>query len=265
MRKICFIATFLFYFICFSQNNTGLIIYDIKYPNENPNASYVETRMFFNDTLSVSTAFSTHFYKNNKQNIEQEDDAVRVNFKYGDEIGELIHRNFNQEEITLRFPKTAAFDEFTVADAWVKIDWTITEDTMTIAHFKCKKGIGDFRGRQYMAWFTEEIPLPYGPWKLFGLPGLILEAQDSEQMFKVVLRGVQYPSKESFVSLKPEEKEKKTLQEYVYAMDNYEDFLLEKLRAKMPRKMAGSITKMPKKKDAKRKYKTERIFEWENQ
>ena len=33
-----------------------------------------------------------------------------------------------------------------------------------------------FRGRDWKVWFSEEIPLPLGPWKLGGLPGLILAA-----------------------------------------------------------------------------------------
>ena len=253
----------LFTTLCFSQNKSGIITYDIKYPNENKNSNWVETRMYFNDTLSISTAFSTKFYKNTKEGIEQDGEGLRVNFKYGDEKGEIIHRNFKTESIVLRFPKTTAFDEFTVDDNWLKIDWKIQEDTITISNFKCKKAIGDFRGRSYIVWFTEEIPLPYGPWKLYGLPGLILQAEDKEKMFTVNFKSIEYPTSQAFEVNKPIEKETKTLKDYVYAMDNYQDFLLEKLRAKMPREMASSLTKMPSKKDTKRTYKVEKIFEWE--
>ena len=37
-----------------------------------------------------------------------------------------------------------------------------------------------FRGRNYMAWFCAGIPLPYGPWKMGGLPGLITELRDDQ-------------------------------------------------------------------------------------
>lgn len=249
--------------LCFSQNKAGLIIYDINYPNENKNSNWVETRLYFNNVLSISTAFSTRFYKNTKENIEQDGEGIRVNLKYGDEKGEIIYRNFKSESIVLRFPKTTAFDEFTVDDNWLKIDWKIQEDTITIGNFKCKKAIGEFRGRTYDVWFTEEIPLPYGPWKLYGLPGLILQAEDTEKMFLVRFKSIEYPTSQAFEVNKPIEKETKTLKDYVYAMDNYQDFLLEKLRAKMPREMASSLTKMPSKKDTKRTYKVEKIFEWE--
>ncbi|OAB27750.1 GLPGLI family protein [Flavobacterium fryxellicola] len=262
-KSLILIFTILFNTFCFSQNKTGLIIYDIKYPNENKNANTVETRMYFNDTISASIAFSTKFYKNTKEGIEQDGEGLRVNFKYGDEKGEIIHRNFKKENITLRFPKTTAFDEFTVEDTWLKIDWKIQEDTTKIGNFNCKKAIGEFRDRTFIVWFTEEIPMPYGPWKLYGLPGLILQAEDKEKMFSVKFKSIEYPTSQVFEVNKPIEKEAKTLKDYVFAMDNYQDFLLEKLRAKMPREMASSLTKMPSKKDTNRTYKVEKIFEWE--
>lgn len=44
----------------------------------------------------------------------------------------------------------------------------------------CRKATGYFRGRNYIAWFCSDIPIPYGPWKLGGLPGLIIKAYDSK-------------------------------------------------------------------------------------
>nr|WP_317632251.1 GLPGLI family protein [uncultured Flavobacterium sp.] len=59
-----------------------------------------------------------------------------------------------------------------------KLNWQITKETKTIANYKTYKAITKFRGRTWEAWFAPELAYPYGPWKLHGLPGLILEAYD---------------------------------------------------------------------------------------
>jgi GLPGLI family protein len=58
------------------------------------------------------------------------------------------------------------------------IHWQINEAFKEIGQFKCQQAVGYFRGRTYTVWFANEIPVPYGPWKLQGLPGLILEVKD---------------------------------------------------------------------------------------
>ena len=56
-------------------------------------------------------------------------------------------------------------------------EWTINMDSvMTILGLECHKATTKFRGRVWDVWFTEEIPVSLGPWKLGGLPGLILKA-----------------------------------------------------------------------------------------
>lgn len=81
------------------------------------------------------------------------------------------------------------FDKsFLVIDNPKGIDWEITNETKTIADtYFCRKAIGAFRGRMYTVWFCEDIPVSSGPFKLEGLPGLILEAYDSsdEVQFKI--------------------------------------------------------------------------------
>ena len=62
----------------------------------------------------------------------------------------------------------------------VKIDWTLDNDTLTISGLLCHRATGKLYGKQWTAWYTEEMPSSAGPWKLRGLPGLIVKAEDSE-------------------------------------------------------------------------------------
>lgn len=69
--------------------------------------------------------------------------------------------------------------------------WTLYEDTATILSYPCRKATCRFKGRDWTAWFTSEIPSGEGPWKLFGLPGLILKAEDSEGHYIFSCSGIE--------------------------------------------------------------------------
>ena len=62
-------------------------------------------------------------------------------------------------------------------------NWELTTDTLTVLGYLCQKATTFFRGRNYEAWFTPEIPVKDGPWKLYGLPGLILKAVSDDNFF----------------------------------------------------------------------------------
>jgi GLPGLI family protein len=61
-----------------------------------------------------------------------------------------------------------------------EVKWTIHNDKKKIGKYSCTKATGTFKGRVYEVWFAESLNVPFGPWKLNGLPGLILEATDNE-------------------------------------------------------------------------------------
>ena len=61
-----------------------------------------------------------------------------------------------------------------------KVDWTLDDDTLAIGGLLCHRGTGKLYGKQWTVWYTEEMPSSAGPWKLRGLPGLIVKAEDSE-------------------------------------------------------------------------------------
>lgn len=67
-------------------------------------------------------------------------------------------------------------------------DWKLSEETQTVNTLHCKKATLQYKGRNWTAWYAPEIPLPYGPYKFTGLPGLIIkmESEDGEFSFQLV-------------------------------------------------------------------------------
>jgi len=61
-----------------------------------------------------------------------------------------------------------------------KINWTIFPDTRSIQGFKVQKATTTFGGRNWIAWFTNDIQIQDGPYKFCGLPGLILNIEDEK-------------------------------------------------------------------------------------
>jgi GLPGLI family protein len=66
----------------------------------------------------------------------------------------------------------------------MSISWRIEPDMRRFGAYTCQKAMGDFRGRTYEVWFAPDIPIPSGPFKLGGLPGLILEAHSTDGLIK---------------------------------------------------------------------------------
>ena len=60
------------------------------------------------------------------------------------------------------------------------MDWKVSFETKEILGYQCFKAECDFRGRHWTAWCTMQIPVQDGPWKFCGLPGLILEMEESQ-------------------------------------------------------------------------------------
>jgi GLPGLI family protein len=79
------------------------------------------------------------------------------------------------------FIKQTLLNAYLVEEALPVINWTVTNDTLTINSLHCQKATTHFKGRDYEAWFCPDLPFHSGPWKLNGLPGLIVQAADTKK------------------------------------------------------------------------------------
>ncbi|RXM67029.1 hypothetical protein BOQ60_03625 [Chryseobacterium sp. CH1] len=62
-------------------------------------------------------------------------------------------------------------------------NWKLIDETKIINTITCKKAEVYFKGRNWIAWYSPEIPLPYGPYKFSGLPGLIVKIADDKEEY----------------------------------------------------------------------------------
>lgn len=80
-----------------------------------------------------------------------------------------------------------------VKETLPKFVWKITKQKKKIGIFNCVLGTTTFRGRNYYAWYAPEIAVYSGPWKLNGLPGMILEAYDEGKNVNWNFKSYKFP------------------------------------------------------------------------
>ena len=73
------------------------------------------------------------------------------------------------------YNKNFRYEEFN------NINWQLLNEFRTIGKYKCQKATAKKYGRIWIAWFSKDIPFPFGPYKFSGLPGLILEVYDQKK------------------------------------------------------------------------------------
>lgn len=78
-----------------------------------------------------------------------------------------------------------------------RFNWEITKEEKNEKGYQLQKAVTNFGGRKWTAWFTQNIPIPEGPYKFSGLPGLIVEIYDSQNHYHYELTKVTKLSKAS--------------------------------------------------------------------
>ncbi|TAE17225.1 MAG: GLPGLI family protein [Bacteroidetes bacterium] len=112
----------------------------------------------------------------------------------------LSDKDYNDEIIehngeTIHVYGVVLISRYQYQDTVNNIEWKLyTDSTKRIQGFKCTKATANFRGKIWEVWFTADIPIGLGPWKLQGLPGLIVEAKTADGKLAYSLLGTKLSS-----------------------------------------------------------------------
>ena len=109
--------------------------------------------------------------------------AIEKDGIYGDfphvRMSTYVYKNYPTGQMTIT--DRISSQGYRYADSLHAQTWTMGDSTREVLGYICQQATSDFRGRLWTAWFATDIPVSDGPWKLGGLPGLILKAYDEGQ------------------------------------------------------------------------------------
>lgn len=158
----------------------------------------VSQNTFLNIEKDHSTFFSEAPYLADSIIAADEKLGKKINFKGlpSDFLGCYIQKKLSSKELIYYSDE---FDEHEYRyREEPKFSWKMSKKSKEILGFKVYLATTKYAGRNYEAYFAPEIPVQDGPYKFFGLPGLILEIFDDKKDHHFLAVGI---SKEKKISM----------------------------------------------------------------
>lgn len=185
-----------------------------------------------------------------KENVENSEAETNYNFelKSGDKIFGNVETNLENKKMfsSERVFNSNDYKKFTVLEYIPSIKWNLLSENKLIGKYNCKKAKTTYKGRDYIVWYTLEVPLFFGPWKLHGLPGMIVKAYDTENFINFQLTKINFDKKDIVYS--PIEKKEYILCEDILKLKNNQaNEIKKKIQSKLPRGAVFSIQNVEKK------------------
>ena len=131
--------------------------------------------------------------------------AIEKDGIYGDfphvRMSTYVYKNYPTGQMTIT--DRISSQGYRYVDSLHTQTWTMGDSTREVLGYTCQQATADFRGRRWTAWFATDIPVSDGPWKLGGLPGLILEAYDEGQQHVFTAVGLERVKDELIIFNRP--------------------------------------------------------------
>jgi GLPGLI family protein len=177
MKTIIIIIITIQSICAFSQEKTLNVEYEIFYNTDIPNTQFAN--LYINNTKEESIYIKKSNTKTNSKVVKEEDNSISLQFNSKKNNSNY----FNLKKDTLYSTENLFGEDYIIIEKAPKLEWQLTEETKIKDSITLSKATCEFRGRKYIAWYSIDYPLKYGPWKLQGLPGLIFEVYDETKRY----------------------------------------------------------------------------------
>ncbi|UKB82372.1 GLPGLI family protein [Chryseobacterium sp. MEBOG06] len=136
-----------------------------------------DNRSFFASTISLK---GDSVMTNSGTTTNNPDGSITLGWKKGVVIPKTnLSFTIIQSNENVQYFRWVGMSLLTYKEPVIK-NWKLVDETKIINTISCKKAEATFKGRNWIAWYSPEIPLPYGPYKFSGLPGLIIKISDDK-------------------------------------------------------------------------------------
>lgn len=192
MKKISLVLLLIIGFSSFAQNR---FFYDYKFiPDSTDKANVLKEIMLLDIDKSGSKYYGQEKFiadSTSQADLERQLKLSpnNISISRNDKPGMISYK------VTKQYPdfKTHLFtrisnDSYKIEED-KKPEWKILPDKQKIGEYNAQKATTKYGGREWTAWFSTDLPFQDGPYKFYGLPGLIVKIEDKTGSHSLTLVG----------------------------------------------------------------------------
>ncbi|WP_228452658.1 GLPGLI family protein [Chryseobacterium lathyri] len=193
-----------------SQAQTNRFFYEYKFIPDSNNKEDVKKEMMLLDISKTGSSYYSH-----DKFVSDSTSAAEVQKQISSGSGNIsINRREKPGQVSYKVTKsypdfktylftTVSTDKYKILED-KKPEWKILPDKQKIGEYNTQKAVTSYGGREWTAWFSSDIPFQDGPYKFYGLPGLIVKMEDATGSHIMTLAGnktIQNPAEEKEAQL----------------------------------------------------------------
>ncbi|AZB28862.1 GLPGLI family protein [Chryseobacterium balustinum] len=192
MKKISLALLLIIGFSSFAQNR---FFYDYKFiPDSTDKANVLKEIMLLDIDKSGSKYYGQEKFVADSTSQADLERQLKlspnsISISRNDKPGMISYK------VTKQYPdfKTHLFTKISSDNYKIEEDkkpeWKILPEKQKIGEYNAQKATTKYGGREWTAWFSTDLPFQDGPYKFYGLPGLIVKIEDKTGSHSLTLVG----------------------------------------------------------------------------